>query len=141
MLGAFLWGRKAECELIDYSESQQRVELTASHNGYAPVIHTRTYEFDGHAELSITDRINNTTDNNKIQINYILAPNCQVKIEGKEIDIRAGLVNVKMIIDNSDAKIGIKDFQYSATYGEQIVTRGIVIEASTDDIVVKMIIE
>lgn len=141
MLGAFLWGRKAECELIDYSESQQRVELIASHNGYAPVIHTRTYAFDGHAELSITDRINNTNDNNKIQINYILAPNCQVKVKEKEIDIRAGSVNVKMIIDNSDAKIWIKDFQYSATYGEQIVTRGIVIEAAADDTVVKMIVE
>ena len=34
MLGAFLWGKRAESQLISHSNAQGKIELTASHDGY-----------------------------------------------------------------------------------------------------------
>lgn len=47
MLGAFLWGKRAESQLISHSNAQGKIELTASHDGYSPAKHIRKYEFDG----------------------------------------------------------------------------------------------
>ena len=74
MLGAFLWGRKAECRLIEFTGQDERMELTASHNGYVPVTHIRRFEFDGKTELVITDQIENASLNEKVEINYIFSP-------------------------------------------------------------------
>lgn len=45
MLGPFLWGRKATCTLNSFSYSDEADELTASHDGYSPVTHTRKFTF------------------------------------------------------------------------------------------------
>lgn len=39
MLGAFLWGKRAESQLISHSNAQGKIELTASHDGYSPAKH------------------------------------------------------------------------------------------------------
>ena len=59
MLGAFLWGKRAESQLISHSNAQGKIELTASHDGYSPAKHIRKYEFDGESVLTITDRVEN----------------------------------------------------------------------------------
>ena len=45
MLGPFLWGRKAECTLDGFTSSEDIDEVMASHNGYAPIKHTRKFTF------------------------------------------------------------------------------------------------
>lgn len=45
MLGPFLWGRKATCTLNGFSYSDEVDELTASHDGYVPITHTRKFTF------------------------------------------------------------------------------------------------
>ncbi len=45
MLGPFLWGRKAECTLDGFTSSEDIDEVMASHNGYAPIMHTRKFTF------------------------------------------------------------------------------------------------
>lgn len=76
MLGAFLWGKRAECTLlgdnirsggISTADSSGRTEnevnddgslhVEAMHNGYAPVIHMRRFDFNGENELLITDTL------------------------------------------------------------------------------------
>lgn len=56
MLGAFLWGRKADCKLISYDELPNGgVRLVAEHDGYAPTIHRRTFEFNGEDKFIVVD--------------------------------------------------------------------------------------
>lgn len=57
MLGAFLWGRRASCTLLDAHEENGGFVLTAQHDGYKPVIHTRTFRFDGDRALVIEDSV------------------------------------------------------------------------------------
>lgn len=76
MLGAFLWGKRAECTLLgdnirnsdtlsaNRKENNDNTSLPggslyieAIHDGYAPVIHKRRYDFNGFNELLITDTL------------------------------------------------------------------------------------
>lgn len=45
MLGPFLWGRKANCWLDSFSNTEDIAEVMASHDGYSPVIHSRKFTF------------------------------------------------------------------------------------------------
>lgn len=83
MLGAFLWGKRAECTLLGdgikrgdtlSADSNSRtvngeadggnasseggsLHVEAMHDGYAPVIHKRRFDFNGENELLITDTL------------------------------------------------------------------------------------
>ena len=141
MLGAFLWGKRAESQLMSYSNAQGKIELTASHNGYAPARHVRKFEFDGESELTITDQVENKNSDDKVQINYILAPDCQMKIAGNIISVYDRDIKLKMTVYSSDVRIWTEDVQCSVKYGEQQCTKKIVVEAPTGSAVVKIIVE
>lgn len=141
MLGAFLWGKRAESQLMSYSNVQGKIELTASHDGYEPARHVRKFEFDGESELTITDQVENKNSNDKAQINYILAPNCQMEISDNIINIYDRDIRLKMIVDSSNARIWTEDVQCSVKYGEQQCTKKIAVEAPTGSAVAKIIVE
>ena len=141
MLGAFLWGKRAESQLISHSNAQGKIELTTSHDGYSPAKHIRKYEFDGESVLTITDRVENLNSGDKIQINYILAPECQMKIAGNIISVYDRDIKLKMIVDSSNARIWTEDVQCSVKYGEQQCTKKIVVGTPTGIAVVKIIVE
>lgn len=139
MLGAFLWGKRAESRLISYSSAYGKIELIASHDGYAPAKHTRKFEFNGKSELTITDRVENVKPNDKVQINFILAPDCQAEICKNEIDVNNGKAKLKMIVDGLDTNISLKNVQCSKHYGKQNKTTRIVIDIPSDNATVKII--
>ncbi len=63
MLGAFLWGKKANCRLISWETDPERDELEAEHDGYRPCIHRRKFIFDKkNRELTIEDRVPGAKD-------------------------------------------------------------------------------
>ena len=140
MLGAFLWGKRAESQLISYSNAQGKIELTASHDGYSPAKHIRKYEFDGESVLTITDRVENLNSGDKIQINYLLAPDCQTQIVENTINICDGTVNLKMTIDSSNVDISLKKVHCSRNYGEQNKTTCIAIDVPSGIAVVKIVV-
>ena len=45
MLGPFLWGRKAISTFEGFARTEDIDEVTASHDGYKPVIHSRKFTF------------------------------------------------------------------------------------------------
>ncbi len=57
MLGAFLWGRKANAALEDAREENGGIRLVMTQDGYSPVIHKRTLFFDGRRTLTVTDAL------------------------------------------------------------------------------------
>ena len=140
MLGAFLWGKRAESQLVSYSNAQGKIELTASHDGYSPAKHTRKFEFDGESVLTITDWVENMNPDDKTQINYLLAPDCQMQIVENIINICDGTVKLKMTIDSSNADISLKNVHCSKNYGEQNKTSCIVIDVPSGIAVVKIVV-
>ena len=139
MLGAFLWGKRAECQLDSYEEDAGNVKIQASHNGYSPVIHARTYTFNGIDEMGITDEITTEAD---MFVNFILAPDIEVRLTGNEAHISAENVNVIMKIScEKKCSIGIVDKPYSRKYGVCETSKCISIETAAKKIEVRIKIE
>ena len=136
MLGAFLWGKRAECLLDIYEENAGNVKIQASHNGYSPVIHSRTYTFNDIDEMGITDEI---TAGAVMVANFILAPDIEVSLTENEAHISAKNVNVVMKI-SCEKKYSIKivDKPYSRKYGVYETSKCISIETTEKKLEVRI---
>ncbi|MCD8225335.1 MAG: heparinase II/III family protein [Clostridiales bacterium] len=136
MLGAFLWGKRAECELIDYTESLDCVEVKACHNGYSPVLHTRTYTFNGRDELIVSDEITAKTG---IVVNFILAPDMDVALAENEAHISAENINIMMKIHcEEECNLMVVDKPYSPKYGIYEASKCISVKTVTSKLEVKI---
>ena len=87
MLGAFLWGRKAECKLLEWAETENSFFLKAVVND----LHIREFVFDFQNHLTIKDQVLQEADG---EINFILGSNSNaVTISGsyerKTVEISA----------------------------------------------------
>ena len=108
MLGAFLWGKRAECTLLgDNLRSggvsavggeedgttltlEGGVYVEAMHDGYAPVIHKRRFEFNGENELLITDTLTGIRREVSWQLSFLAGkafPQVSLEVEA-EADFR-----------------------------------------------------
>lgn len=87
MLGAFLWGRKADAALEDCREENGEVRLTATQDGYQPILHRRTLAFDGNRTLTITDELSAEAG---AEANFLFAPGLRAVYEGQRITVSGG---------------------------------------------------
>lgn len=97
MLGAFLWGKRAECTLLGdgikrgdtlSADSNSRrvngeadggnasseggsLHVEAMHDGYAPVIHKRRFDFNGENELLIKDTLTGVHQDVAWQLSFV----------------------------------------------------------------------
>lgn len=133
MLGAFLWGKKANCTL-DYFESNESKDiLSAHHDGYAPIIHYRTYEWDKiNNILQIKDSINKEAE---WCTTFMLNSICKVKQEKQTfyIGIENRMTCILYIESNiKDAKI--EQSYLSQEYGTKETTKAIRIYAKNKEL-------
>lgn len=112
MLGAFLWGKKAECRLIDFRETDQTVELVASHDGYDGNS-TRKIRFDKACKFEIEDIVPA-----KSPVAYFhIGPEFDVEnISGKVI-LKGTDISIEFITYGASA-ISIIENNYSKEYGK-----------------------
>lgn len=114
ILGPFLWGKKAKSTLSEYSENLNGIiRLNTTHDGYLPVTHKRTFEFDGERQLRIIDELQSDA---KVSAQAIFcfheSPEIQ-KIDAQYI-LRSDLVIIKIIGANAAT---ILPMVYSPRYG------------------------
>ena len=115
MLGAFLWGKRAECKLIRFEKQADKVTLIAEHDGYCPIIHRRTFEFDGKRKLCIMDQISAVCD---YTLTYMIAPNATVAIENDSVSISMGACTCKIDFESAEnLEISTREAVYSDRYG------------------------
>lgn len=123
MLGAFLWGRKAKAELLNFEENDGAVKIVMQHDGYKPVIHKRTIEFDGDRHLTIEDVLENISD--KAGTGTIILSDALFPEAGKDcIKISSGEKLLCHINISSESEI-INNCRYSAAYGISVGTDSI----------------
>ena len=123
MLGAFLWGKRAECKLIDFKNTSNKTILVAKQDGYRPIIHRRMFEFDGNRKLRITDRLSAACN---YSLTFMLSPNTTAQIENNTVLISAGVCSCKMEFENKvDFEISTRDAAFSEQYGVQNSTTAV----------------
>lgn len=121
MLGAFLWGKRAETKLLkhnlpagncwedretgsgdpgeygneesgaDNGSGKEATEsgdaaaiqyVEAEHDGYAPVIHRRRFEFDGRSRLTIYDRLLHVEKETAYEVSFLFSNHYEAVEEG-----------------------------------------------------------
>lgn len=123
MLGAFLWGKKAECELISYVEDRNQVVLEVKHDGYNPFVHLRTFKFDARARLEIADIVSGGAE---CELNFVLSPKFSIrKIDEKQLNIVSNTRKYLIAFEGNNIAIDIKDTMYSEAYGTRQETKKI----------------
>lgn len=123
MLGAFLWGRKAKCELLEFQENAGGVTVRASHDGYRPEIHTREYWFDQANELIIKDSFNKKS---RKKVVFVLSDGMQAEIMENRASVHGMGLKIEMRFCCGDAfTLKKAKKQYSARYGVKTETDGI----------------
>lgn len=132
MLGAFLWGKKAECELIDYMEDDDRVVLKARHNGFQPVIHTRDFHFNKENELVIQDVFN--ADGDK-EIHFVITQEANVEILSNAVYIQTNGHVIEIKFSGNDFIAQKTKNVYSPVYGVKTETTGIMIRFTGRELV------
>ena len=117
MLGAFLWGKKAHCILDYYDFNDQKDVIKAHHDGYSPIIHQRTFEWNKkELKFKIIDAINRNAEwcttfmlNNCCGIKQIGEKDIHILIEEKTICI--------LHINSPIKRINISKSHISKAYG------------------------
>lgn len=132
MLGAFLWGKRAECKLINYENTSDKTTLAAEQNGYNPIIHRRTFEFDGNRELRIKDELSAACN---YSLTFMLAPKATAKIENNSVFISAGVCTCKIEFVSKDSfEVSMRDTVYSERYGVQKGTTAVSVKSYSIEI-------
>lgn len=123
MLGPFLWGKRAECELLQFEESNDKVMILASHNGYDPVIHKRRFTFNKSNEFEIADEL---SDKRETSVNFILSPGIHPLIENNIVTFECGKRQIKLRFQiEQPIEVKATNKQYSSHYGIQEPVIGI----------------
>lgn len=127
MLGAFLWGRKAECRLLQFDDFTDKITLIAEHNGYEPVIHQRKIVFDKDRCLEIADDLSDSCD---FMLTFLLAPQAKTVIEKNIANIFLGKYVGKIELQSEAAfKVFLRDTMFSRRYGIQGKTQAICVRS------------
>ena len=118
MLGPFLWGAKARAVLEDYQEKDGGVCLVMTQDGYQPVIHKRTFTFDGNRTLTIADELSVQAD---AEASFLFAPGLRAERQGARLTVG------DMTLSFSASPTGVQDrvFESSPAYGRKEKTNGL----------------
>lgn len=120
MLGAFLWGRRAETKVVEYSSRHLKV----SHNGYAPTVHTRTIDFNGTDCFIVTD---NLTAEANYASTFVVGKDIEVeRIDEATVVLKSqGEPMAQMDFAYSCGKLMIEEADISTEYGKKLKSKAI----------------
>ena len=128
MLGAFLWGRRANCVLEEFVGGEDEDRLVARHDGYKPMIHQRTFVWNKRLlRLRIKDVL---SDKNGKAADWI-----STLMLGKDVDVvNLTQKSVNLIILNHGIRISVntpiekmqvEDAEVSTVYGVKELSKAI----------------
>ncbi len=138
MLGAFLWGRRAECHLVGFENTSNKIVISAKHNGYRPIIHQRTFIFDRNRELYIVDKLSALCN---YSLTFMLSPDAIVQIECNAVFISMGVCSCKIEFHSKNVfEIYVREAKISKRYGMQENIKAVKVKSYGTRIVSKITI-
>lgn len=154
MLGAFLWGKRAYTTLLSHnmpvgnawdsagngeksresSAGLGKLYVEAEHDGYAPVIHRRKFEFDGKGCLKIYDSLLHVEKETPYQLNFLLGEGCGITETALGVyEIMTGKKqSIRMRIEAPLITTVVRDAWLSTEYGIKKPTKQIRAEGKTE---------
>lgn len=123
MLGAFMWGDRANCRLVDYEIGDEKDILIAEHDGYKPCIHRRKFEFDKFKRvLNIEDEV---TEQVNYAVTFMLGQNVEpMQMADGGIELITSTAVIGMHVDGAQC-IAIEDAELSPEYGVKVASKAI----------------
>lgn len=114
MLGAFMWGKRAEVTLIHSGyQADGSYVVEASHNGYAPAIHKRVFRFELSGTIHIDDEIR-CEQSCVVKVPFVLSPEMTVGSAGGVANIGNENCIVSISTNNNWTTLEVP---YSNRYG------------------------
>ena len=102
MLGAFLWGRKANAVLEEVRQEQAGIRLVMTQDGYEPVIHKRTLEFDGSRELTIRDELSAEA---RAEASFLFGPAVRAEIHPDAARVSAAGISLSFSVPPENIRL------------------------------------
>lgn len=118
MLGPFLWGKKAVCQIIHSDFQKNEDILTASCDGYWPYLHTRKFTFNKTNTLEILDTISGPDSIPLLTLSFLIGP--QFNIVKHDNTVTLTYLDLSIHLDfQSTSKLDIEIITsfYSDHYG------------------------
>jgi len=124
MLGAFLWGKRAECKLEHFSSTDEMDVLNASHDGYKPIMHQRSFEWDiVRRKLRIKDAFTKETE---WVSTLMLGKDVRInKMQDGSIVLSSGGNEVVVSVGTPIEKLEIEEAEVSTEYGVKYSSKAI----------------
>lgn len=154
MLGAFLWGKRAHTMLLSHnmpvgnawdsagggrkskesSTGLGKLYLEAEHDGYAPVIHRRKFEFDGKGCLKLYDSLLHVERETPYQLNFLLGEGCRITETALGVYeiVTEKKHGIRMRIEAPLIMTVVRDAWLSTEYGIRKPTKQIRAEGKTE---------
>lgn len=130
MLGAFLWGKRAECKLEHYASDDETDVLTASHDGYKPIIHQRTFEWNKvDRKLRVKDAL---TEECEWVNTLMLGKDVSIMAHSEEwVELKSSNNRIKISVNTPIDQLKIEDAEVSTEYGVKCPSKAIRIYGHT----------
>ena len=128
MLGAFLWGKRAACTLEHFSSDEDVDILTASHDGYKPIIHQRTFEWHKTGlKLRLKDVV---ADKKGAATDWVstlmLGKDVEIKESGPDsVMLTAGKNEIRISVNTPIDRLCIENAEVSVEYGVKTASKAI----------------
>lgn len=129
MLGPFIWGKRANAELISIEQTDDEVCLTARCKTVYG-IHTRTFNYDFESRLRIRDTISN--ENGELILH--IAPKVKVTNEHGSVIGKIGNLQIQVMTSGDPFRINESEYspEYNHRYNNTAVTAQIIGEVITE---------
>ncbi len=134
MQGAFLWGKRANTSLGDYSLTPSKDMVSASHDGYGAIIHERQVIYDHPFDITINDQLicDNDSGGHDFVATYVTHKDCQVVLMSQHaVSVNNG--DIQVLIEVDGESIEIEDMFMSENYGQIETTKAIRIKGVAAD--------
>lgn len=133
MLGAFLWGKRANTTLEKYEIDSNSEILVASHDGYKPIIHRRKYLYNRKNNMLIKDIL--LGENFEWTSTIVLDPSVKIiNVNNNQVKLRINDNTININISDNYT-INIEDIWISEIYNNKTLSKAIKISGySSSDV-------
>lgn len=131
MLGAFMWGERANCKLEEWHPSENMDVLVASHDGYKPLIHKRRFEFS--KDNNVLSIIDSVSENKEYAITFMLGNHVAVEANDANVHLQIDSISLDMHFEGANI-VQIEDAELSPEYGVKVQTKAIRVYSNNKEV-------
>ena len=131
MLGAFMWGERANCKLEEWHPSENKDVLVASHDGYKPLIHKRKFEFDKNNNVFYI--LDSVSANKEYAVTFMLGNHVVVEANNANVHLQIDSISIYMHFEGANI-VKIENAELSPEYGVKVQTKAIRVYSNNKEV-------